>query len=507
MVTRGAQAAGGGAVTDLRHAPLWGMARTVVHEFPELRMSSVDLDPNDPSMEPLAAELAAADGEDQVVYRNKTRYAARLAPHVLPMPSHAELKLSDTASYLVTGGLGGIGLQVATWLVQHGAKHLVLINRHATRPHPMLDALFEMGARVEVAAVDVSDGDQLASLFAHLSASAYPVRGIFHCAGIYTPKLMLNLQRRDLQEEAAAKMKGSWNLHTLAQGLQLDHFVLFSSTSALLAAPGQASYGASNAFLDALASYRRAAHQPAVSINWGPWREVGMAQRGQVSRSAMQGFGEGMATAQALSLMARAMTGTLPTVAAMSFNARQYRQYFPSVSRTKLFANLMDATPATDVRRGQFRDTLLSLTPAQARTQLENHLRDTAARVLTLPPQSIHRDRPLQELGLDSLMGVELRSRLEDSLGLDLPATLVLTFPTLRGLTSRLAEQMKVARHHTDGDGDGDGDGDSAPQPQQSSGQVMFDTLDTLGKDSQDELTQLLDAELAKSRETLGGLR
>ncbi len=228
----------------------------------------------------------------------------------------------EDGSYLVTGGLGGLGLKLARWLTQHGARHLVLVGRSAPSEEvrATLAEIEQAGVRVAVRRCDVSNRTEVAELLASIRDEMPVLRGVFHLAGVLDDGVLREQTRERFDRVMAAKVLGAWNLHELTADLALDQFVLFSSAASLLGSPGQGNYAAANAFLDALAHHRRAEHRPALSVNWGSWAEVGMAARlqdSQGSRWSEAGIGwidldRGLHTLEELLLEDAVQVGVLP---------------------------------------------------------------------------------------------------------------------------------------------------------------------------------------------------
>lgn len=278
-------------------SPLWGMGRVISNEHPELRCVRIDLSTaiSEDEIHSLTEEFCGDSNEEEVAFRSGTRYVARLKSWALAGPVQP-LGSASTApsnnrpadserpsnwskgSYLITGGFGGLGLEVAKWLVAQGAKHLALAGRRGTpeNAHAALAHLRRAGAEVLELKADISQSDQVEHLFAQIEQTMPALRGIFHAAGVLQNSLLLQLTSERLRAVMAPKVRGAWNLHLMSLGKPLDFFVLFSSVIALLGSPGQGNYAAANSFLDALAWYRECIGLPALSINWGPWSEVGM---------------------------------------------------------------------------------------------------------------------------------------------------------------------------------------------------------------------------------------
>ena len=276
--TRGAQSVTGAPrPIQIAQAPLWGLGRTMAAEHPALWGGLVDFDPAADSVAAGASLVAACsmlDDEDQVAFRDGERYVARLTTTDASSLARREFRLRPDGAYLLTGGFGGIGLEVARWMARQGARRLILLGRHAL---PSRDAwaavdprsdegarigavleLEALGASIETAAVDVGDARQLTEWFAaYRREQRPPIRGVIHAAGVTQYQLLSDHRDGDLEAVWRGKVTGAWLLHRLLADTPLDFFVLFSSASALINSPLVGSYAAANAFLDALAERRR----------------------------------------------------------------------------------------------------------------------------------------------------------------------------------------------------------------------------------------------------------
>ncbi|MGH7735956.1 MAG: SDR family oxidoreductase, partial [Gemmatimonadales bacterium] len=300
---------------SIAQAPVWGMGRTIGHEHPELRCTRVDLSAGGgpEELRALFHEVWADDRELDVALRDHRRYVARLTRYDEVEPAETRAGSSAfraDATYLITGGLGALGRVVATWMVEQGARHLVLMGRGATEASAQetLDALRAAGTEVMVARGDVTRADQVAAVLESIGASMPPLRGVVHAAGVLDDGIVARLDERQLREVMAPKVQGAWNLHALTRDAALDFFVLFSSAASLLGSPGAANYAAANAFLDALAWQRRAEGRPALSIDWGPWAGLGFSARAQAHGHLTQHGVEALPAAECL----RALTYLLP---------------------------------------------------------------------------------------------------------------------------------------------------------------------------------------------------
>nr|CAD19085.1 StiA protein [Stigmatella aurantiaca Sg a15] len=463
LVTRGVQAVGsaGPGAGAVAQSPLWGLGQVVAYEHAELRCTRVDLAPvSVPGEEQtLLQELLAPAGDDQVALRGRERHVPRLTRCRTDEVAGRSTDLRAGAirsdgCYLITGGLGGLGLTIAKWLVARGARHLVLVGRRGASDAAEI-ALGQMrgaGAECLVMKADVANTSEVEELVGTIQRKMPPLRGIFHAAGLLDDGTVLQLTQARLRSVMAPKVEGAWNLHRATLGASLDFFVLFSSAASLVGIPGQGNYAAGNAFLDALAGLRKARGLACQSIQWGPWSEIGLAaeQDNRGERLALRGMGslnprEGLEALEALlspgePLRERARIGVL------RLDARRWCKSYPAIRSSPLFSVLLagERNAKQVLERSGLRARLNEEPARTRRAALESFLREEAAQVLRLPPARIDLSRSLQTLGMDSLLSLELRNRLEANLELTLPATVLWNYPTLSALAPFLAERMGI---------------------------------------------------------------
>ena len=452
LVTRGAMAVGTPTSIAPTQAALWGVARTLGIEHADQRCTCFDLDPNDTSVQAgaaLLAELLAAPGEDQVAVRGGSRYGERLRRFAGAATEFAPLHAD--AAYLVTGGLGDLGLRTARWLVERGARYLILVGRRppSAAAQKALAELEKSGVRLLIAQADVAVREDVARLLRDAGAALPPLRGIIHAAGVLDNAVILEQDWAKFARVLAPKAAGAWHLHELTQKLPLDFFVLFSSVAAMMGAPGQANYAAANAYLDALAHQRRAEGLPALSINWGPWDEIGMAARvdsRQKQRWEAQGVGA-IPPDQGVEKLERLIAPEGPTqVGVLVVDWTRFFKQFPAGVVPRVLSELVP-TAGRDGAARKVDERLLDQfeeAPAGEREELlREYVRGQAARVLRLPSERpLDARQPLNELGMDSLMAVELRDRLGAAVGRTLPATLLFNHPTVAQLGAFLAREL-----------------------------------------------------------------
>ena len=285
--------------------------------------------------------------------------------------------------------------------------------------------------------------------FAHLDLP--PLRGVVHAAGVLDDGLLQQQSRERFDRVAAPKIAGAWNLHTetLDCSPALDFFVMFSSAAVVVGNPGQGNYVAANAFMDALAHARRAQGLPALSINWGAWSEVGLAAAQAVrgERLATQGL-TSLSPRQGLAAFRALLATEQPQVAVMPFDVRRWCQSHPAAGQWSFLATLLaqaqaEATESIaqpDNAQESIQDLLRTAGPTEWHDVLEGFVVEQVARVLKMPPGRVDRQAPMKTLGFDSLMSLELRSRVESGLGLSVSPTLAFNYPTVYALTDYLAE-------------------------------------------------------------------
>ena len=283
LVTRGAQPVREGEPIAVEQSPIWGFGKVISFELPELKCIRIDLDPHHSSADSvpiLLKQFSLDDREDQIAYRGDIRYLLRILPFSLSnLSNSSSLSLRVDGTYLITGGLGGLGLETAKWMAQRGAKHLVLMGRSEPKPSAriIVDQMRQDGIEVSVSQADVSNQADLEQVFGMIKQNMPELRGVVHAAGVLDDGSIPNLTKERMKNVLAPKVDGTWNLHMATSQLPLDFFVLFSSAVSVLGSPGQGNYAAGSAYLDAMAYLRRHQGIPAISINWGPWAEVGLA--------------------------------------------------------------------------------------------------------------------------------------------------------------------------------------------------------------------------------------
>jgi acyl transferase domain-containing protein len=356
--------------------------------------------------------------------------------------------------YLVTGGLSGLGLEVANWLVGHGAKHLSLIGRRgADTPgaSTVLQRMAAAGAQVNVASIDVGDIDALGAFLAERRKAGPPLRGIIHAAGAIDDAALASQDWLCFERVLRPKVEGARNLDLLTRTDPLDWFVMFSSMSALVGSPGQANYVAANTILDAMAHERRRLGRPALSVNWGAWGQVGMAaNQSMKERLAANGLTP-FSSEEALGAMEKLIGTDAVQAGIVAVDwAQLLKRRGQSASPPPYFARVTASAARTEKFDAEakpvlaFREKLEAAAPSRRPMLVRNFVREMSCKVIGLTEaDSLTDSAPLTEAGLDSLLAVELRNILAKSLGMSLSATLVFDHPSIEALSEFLWNEMQ----------------------------------------------------------------
>ncbi|MFV2110445.1 SDR family NAD(P)-dependent oxidoreductase [Micromonospora sp. LOL_015] len=431
LVTRGAVA----AVPEQRlHAaaasPLWGLGRVVALEHPELWGGAVDLDPDAPiDAALLASALGGQPAEDQLAIRGGSTLGARLVRRDLaPSGRDRRADVRADATYLVTGGFGGIGSTIATWLAEQGAGGIVLASRTPISDAPadrsrtkLVSELRARGVEVEAVALDVSDVDAVGRLVRRLAGGPRRLRGVIHAAGVSRPQLLREVNRDGYDAAWRPKVLGTFALHRATVDHPLDFMLGFSSIAGVWGSRFLASYAAGNAFLDGLAHHRRSLGHAGLSIDWGQW-DLGSNLYGSDVRDFLAGTGlQPLAPGQCLRLLGALLAGDDVQRVVCAADWTKYKAVLESRTVRPMLALVDDGARVTTGGDGgtPLRDRVVAAEPSRRRELVAAYLRDELAQIMRLDRQTLDGPFNLLEMGIDSLMVMELISRIRQDVGVD----------------------------------------------------------------------------------------
>ncbi len=485
-------------------AMAWGLAREISLEHPGSFGTVIDLDSQTSSSESAASiwrEIENFGSEDGVVYRNGRRFVPRIVRSQAP-PS-TELTLRRDGSYLITGGLGGLGLQIANWMAARGAGEILLLSRRefparsSWRELDPQNVNFEIvksildtekqGANVSVIQGDAADESAMKRLFDRFNREDCPLKGIVHAAVEPTSRSITDLDLESFQRMCHSKALGAWVLHRLSLGIELDFFVLFSSTTALFGATGLGHYAAANQALDLLTQLRRDQGGRALSVNWGTWEEMREATEQDREQFKQAGLFP-MPGEMALGALERLIVANRSSAIVASIDWKALCQVYELRRPRPLFSEVR-TTPRSETRNkpvakplvheSEFRRRLESASAGRRREILAAHLRQLAGDILGFDSaREIDPVQGLFDMGMDSLMALDFKARLERSLNAELPSTLTFNYPTLQALVDYLI--------------DGGITLDSAPGPTdvKESAQTPISERSLNGKELSDDLSE-----------------
>ncbi|WP_218651874.1 type I polyketide synthase [Nostoc sp. C052] len=436
-------------------APVWGQSRAFGLEYPQHWGGLIDLDRQAAIQEQaqaIAIELLGTSGEEHIAYRSGTRYVARLVKSYPETTSKFSIK-SDR-SYLISGGLGGLGLSVAQWLVEQGARYLILLSRSGINTREKQEAVKQLraaGVEIITPIADVSDGESLRNAISELLRKLPPISGIIHAAGSDGGMYRIaELEHSILQQTLEPKVAGTWNLHQISQDWELDFFINFSSIAAVWGSANQSHYAAANEFQNLFAAYRQSQGLPALTINWSAVIGAGMINQpgAKALTQRLQKIGVGsLNLTQVKAAMGLLLNSQNRQIVVAPVDWQRFGAIY-AVGRTRRL--LEQLAPQTQLEQAietaqptQLREQLTSVPATEGLEILRRTLQGEVARVLGLPTEELPAlEQGFFELGMDSLMAVELRDRLNQLLGVNLPSTLSFDFPNIERLTHYLATDV-----------------------------------------------------------------
>ncbi|MFZ4482656.1 MAG: SDR family NAD(P)-dependent oxidoreductase [Chthoniobacterales bacterium] len=361
--------------------------------------------------------------------------AFMVATGTVPRPS---FNVDPAATYLITGGFGGFGKVLARWLSDRGARHLVLAGRQGEATPGAAEFIAELqtaGAETLSLRADAGSSVDLEKLFAAIRACGRPLKGVFHLAMVIDDASLADLTPARMSAVMRPKALGAWLLHEHTRGMNLDAFVLFSSASSIFGNPGQGNYAAANAFLDSLAHHRQALGLPALAVNWGVLGGDGYVARNEKVAEYLARQGTlALEPKEVVSLLESFLDARVAQVAALRVDWGKWRQAFRSLQDSpfheRVFASAVE-TEETSSKAGDWRGRIDAAPPEERESVIVRALQEVVGSVLRVKPESLRPDQPLTDLGLDSLMGVEIENLIEGSIGVTLPPTSLMRARTI----------------------------------------------------------------------------
>lgn len=465
IVSHGAYALAHDGAPDphtLAQACLPGFVRTVGAERPASGCRLIDLDPASDASSQTAALVAALldDSAAELALRAGGMQVPRLQP--LPASLAGTVRFDPAASYIVTGAFGGIGLALLEWMAARGARTLVLCGRSApsAQAEAVLQRLRDDGVALQVQLGDVAQAEHVQAMVGAAQVLG-PLKGVMHAAGVVADAALERQDMAHFDSVLKAKVDGATHLHHATAGLALEHFVLFSSAAALLGPAGQVNHAAANAFAAGLVHQRRAQGLAALAIDWGAWAGIGAAAGPRIGAAVERSGLVPMAPEQALHALGWAMGSDQPGVGVLDVDWARYLTRFDAGGEPDLLVDIAarqrtaarqareapqpvdaasDALEARPAPAATLRATLHAAQPLQRRGMLLEAIRNQAAQIMALPDAlAIDDARPLRDLGLDSLMSIELRNALVRLIGSQLPATLLFDNASVAALADVLS--------------------------------------------------------------------
>jgi acyl transferase domain-containing protein len=488
FVTQGAQCITPG-VLQVAQSLIWGLGKVLALEHPQLWGGMVDLASEwtcDEAVAGLVQEIQNPDWEDHIAFRNGQRYVARLArgsvgeskPYTCPAD----------AAYLITGGLGALGLAVGRWLIDRGARHLTLVGRRPPTPEVAvdLDSLRTTGADVRIHQADVSNESEMIRVLAEMDAAGVPLRGVIHAAGVPGYESLRELDFKRFESVLRPKVEGSWVLHELTKNRSLEFFVGISTMASIWGAEKQAHYVAGNHFLDTLIRYRRGLGLPGLSLNLGPLSGGGMVPEESLTEFGRIGV-RAVSPSQVTEALGRLLQAGCPQMVLADIEWGRFKEVFEARGQRPIF----EAMPAD----GELRETTAQprsnwLQQRERLSAQDRHdfvvayLQKQAGEVLKRESTHFKASQPLTETGLDSLMAVELRQRVRTDFAVELPIVKFLDGSTFAILAERVNEMLH---------GETPGVLTSAPLPQALSlEEQKLEELENMGDQDVDRLLRSL---------------
>ena len=432
----------------------WGLGRVIGAEQPDYRCRLIDVAAADLETEEsvnnavagVVEVLQTETRDNQLAVRKSRFFVPRMKQVARSKKTNERFTINAEASYLITGGLGMLGRQAAKWLANHGATQVILVSRRTPdeAARTFLDEIEAAGCDVKVYSADMTSRRDVTTLFRRFGADLQPLGGVIHSAGVLDDALLAGQTWDRFDKVLSAKIRGAELLHEFTRELQLDFFVMYSSAASVLGSPGQSNYATANAFLDGLAWQRKAAGLPGISINWGPWTEGMASDERVVKRLALQGVTP-LTAAEAHSAMELMLCGDFVQATVIDVDWQRMTIGLGGESPAVL-EGLAAVRPKSQMGDSALVGRLKRIQGNARRDLLVQTVQDLLQAILSTPdvPEI---DRPLIEMGLDSLMAVEFSTQLQMMLGQQFPIgpTMLFDHPTIDAIAVHVSDMVSVA--------------------------------------------------------------
>ena len=437
---------------SLSQSMVWGLARPLAVEHPELGAKFIDLGEGQEGakLAEILREISIENVDEQILLRSGMRWVRRLA---LANLGTAKLRNANQgwivpkASYLITGGAGGLGLALAIYLVDHGAENLILLGRSELKAEikSWMREQQEMNVRICYQQVDVANYQELKKCLEEVKKEYPELRGVFHVAGVGQPRPLKEENRASSELVISGKAYGALNLHLLTQGMPLDHFVTFSSVATYMPAVGQGAYAVANTFLQSLINYRSSRGEVGHNIIWGIWTEVGMSVG--LNQSVLKGGMTGIGLEEGFGFLEKALSQPHRNLSPAHVNWEQFEKllddssregFFSKVLKTKVRNHNKKAGPSPFVRQ------LKSVFGVERRELLIQFLKEQVLELSKRQSQDIDLGAGFMSMGLDSLGTIEYKNRLKAALNYKFPATLIFKYPDIDQLADYILKEVIV---------------------------------------------------------------
>ncbi|MBF0398292.1 MAG: SDR family NAD(P)-dependent oxidoreductase, partial [Desulfobacterales bacterium] len=426
-------------------ACLWGLGRTIASEHPEIWGGVIDIEDykSHSSVEAILKEIKNIYKEDEISFtKNGERYCPSLYPEIV---SQNKVKIKEDVTYLITGGLGSIGLLIAGWLVEKGACHIVLIGRSEPKSHAKteIQKFRDKGALIYLETADVSDENMMLKVFSRISNELPKLKGIIHAAGVLDDGAIVHQNWDRFKKVLNPKAVGAWNLHRLTLNMELDFFVMLSSVSSIIGSLGQSNYASANIFLDGLSHYRRNQGLPATSINWGLWAQTAMAipATNDLVSKGIKAIKqeEGMLALESI------LSDSFTQIGVMRCDWNQIAKKRSNRKR-KFFINVVDKEKEIQQEKnseaGLF-EKAKNANPDERKNIILQFLLQTIQDLIGISDLSdFNMEESLTQMGVDSLIAIELRRRIKDSLYVEIPVVTIMEGITIKRLIEMVSESF-----------------------------------------------------------------